>query len=408
MERYLQRSSSSSSLNAKRAGDDLSEEWRAPKRYAPRNSPQEVSLDLQDQNQFKDLPVHDVPSDPKTLLRNASTAVKKTSHIPPITICIEKEWTHQTIREIVSKHTNRFHLQYRNGDKVAISCFSAEAHQAVKDGFRKDGISFITYTRKDEKTPKVVLKGLPDSVEEILPEQLESLGFKTTSITKLKSKNNTYQSCPPFLVQLAPGADLVQFRRIKYLCDCVVRIEKFKPNHSQGTQCYRCQGFGHSSQNCNLPARCVKCTSQHTSSECPKKDRKTPAKCCNCDGEHPANYRNCSARIKYLERLHAKIEAQREHIPPVLLAPRKKSNNPITSSKTWAEVAGVTTSNMKPSVVAGSSCLEPSVHASSDDPVCNEMLQILSAIQKLKFQFAKCTSHLEKVTLVLTHLGHYV
>lgn len=407
MEKYLVRSSSSGSLNTKRPRDDLNEEWRHPKRYASRTTAQNTLPGLQDQNKFKGLPVEDETSVPKTLLKEA-TSIKKTSHIPPITVCIEKSWTHQTIKDMVSKYTNRFHLQYRNGNKVAISCFSAEAHQAVKDGLRNDGISFITYTRKDEKTPKLVIRGLPESVEGDLSEQLGLLGFKTTSITKLKSKNKSYQPCPPFLIQLAPGVDLTELRKVKYLCDCVVKVEKFKPNHSQGTQCYRCQGFGHSSHNCNLPARCVKCTIQHKSSDCPKKEQETPARCCNCDGEHPANYRNCSARIKYLERLHARKDAQRKYVPPILLPSRSKSIFQTNSYKSWADVAGLTTNKMKTTVSVEPPRSESSVPLTNDDPACKEMLQILSAIQKLKSQFVKCTSPLEKVTLVLTYLGHYV
>lgn len=303
-------------------------------------------------------------------------------------------------------------LQYRNGSKVAVLCHTVEDHRAVKDGLRWDGRSFLTYTRKDEKSPKVVLKGLPAYVEDALPAELENLSYKVSSITRLRSKQATDQSCLPFLVQLAPGADIAKFRQIKYLCNCVIKIEKSKPNRSLGTQCFRCQEFGHSSQNCNMPARCVKCTGLHASSECPKKDRSGPAQCCNCDGDHPANYSNCSARLTYLERLRKKRDTERK--PPLLprFLPKSFTAKTVDSSQSWAAVvtSGPAVGSSRPvnnKVLAAASATEAPTPRSGDSAT-DEMLDILLAIRKVKSQFILCKSQLEKVTLVLTQLGQYV
>lgn len=422
MERYLERFPSNSSLNAKRpAEDDLSEDWNSPKRYAKHQSHRpnsKVGL----QNKFKDLPV-DTESETESQSSNAVKPVRKTTHIPPIILDVQKEWTHQNIKDIVSKHANRYHMQYRNGSKVAIMCHTTEEHQALKEGLRKDEVSFVTYTRKDEKTPKVVIKGLPNTLESELSAELCKIGYPTNLVTKLKSKNGSSQHCPPFLIQLATGVDIVKFRQTKYLFNCVITIEKFKPNRLQGTQCFRCQRFGHSSQNCNLPARCVKCTSSHPSADCPKKDRSTPARCCNCQGEHPANYTNCSARVAYLERLQKKKETQ--HRFPLTVPTILRQTAKMKSTKTWAAVAKPASStstsfvHMRPTPPNTS---DPTPLSSNDNPtsmtstsppgavdaVTKEMLNILLAIKKLKSQFITCQSQLEKVTLILTHLGSYV
>lgn len=97
---------------------------------------------------------------------------------------------------------------------------------------------YYTYTRKDEKTPKVVIKGLPAYTEKDLPDELKKLGFVGATVTKLKLNNEA--PCPPYLVQLAEGSDVVKFRQIKYLFNCVITIEKFKPNLSSGRQCLSC------------------------------------------------------------------------------------------------------------------------------------------------------------------------
>lgn len=123
----------------------------------------------------------------------------------------------------------------------------------------------------------------------------------------------------------------MKFRQIKYLCHCVVQIKKFKPNTAMGTQCYRRQKFGHASRNCNQPARCVKCTDNHSTKDYPKKDRTVTAKCCNCNEDHPANFRQCKVRQQYLLQLK-EFNSYRQ------LNPVKRTNNAYNDGRSWANV----------------------------------------------------------------------
>lgn len=50
------------------------------------------------------------------------------------------------------------------------------------------------------------------------------------------------------------------------------------------------------------PYRCVKCAQAHKTSDCPKKDRNTPATCALCNGAHPANYKGCEVYKEILAR----------------------------------------------------------------------------------------------------------
>ncbi|KAF0707143.1 Uncharacterized protein FWK35_00035132, partial [Aphis craccivora] len=63
------------------------------------------------------------------------------------------------------------------------------------------------------------------------------------------------------------------------------------------SQCFACQGFGHSSAHCKHQPKCVKCGNDHATKSCTKTPDQPP-KCCNCNGEHTANYRQCPAFIK--------------------------------------------------------------------------------------------------------------
>lgn len=84
-----------------------------------------------------------------------------------------------------------------------------------------------------------------------------------------------------------------------------IKVEAYKTTGP--AQCYACQNFGHSSQQCGHPARCVKRGGDH-----PTKSRSKPLedkpKCCNCQDEHPANYRGC---LFYVELVKQKNENTR-------------------------------------------------------------------------------------------------
>lgn len=409
MDKYLTRSSSSGSLCSKRRAEDDDDHNVLPKRPATNVKNQakyDKSRDFTSPNRFAMLSTDgDTESNKEaetmsSPFKVASTTIAKAKHIPPIIMDLKADLTHEGIKQIVNKYTNRFHLQYKGSNKVAIICYTPEAHQSVKEGFRKENAPFLTYTRKDEKTPKIVIKGLPAFVEDHLAGELDSLGFKEVTVTKLKSKTND-APCPPFLIQLSAGSDLTKFRRIKYLFNCVINMQKYKPNRLAGTQCYRCQGFGHSSRNCNMPARCVKCTDSHLTSECPKKDREAPATCCNCMEKHPANYGKCKARLSYLQRVEQKKEQERK---PLFIAPQKQMKPAVLKNKTWADVASKQTSHQEPPPVQEI----PTPLQPKEDQDIKDMLEILQTLKKIKNQFTACTSMLEKVMLILTHLGRYV
>lgn len=417
MDQYLTRSSSNPNIS-KRPADFEIDQWRYPKRPA-RNAfrrtcdPQKLAT----ANRFHGLSEDNVAADadPKSApLREASR--KKSSRIPPIVLEIKDDWTHNTIMDLIAKHHKNFHLQYRGKNKVAVICYSPEGHQLIKEGLISEQILFLTYTRKDEKKPKAVIRGLPSYVEDQLPSELSQLGFEGAMVTLLKTKKSTPQqantSCPPFLVQLPAGTNILQFRQIKYLCNCVVDIQKYRPNNDLGTQCYRCQGFGHSSRNCNMPPRCVKCTLPHASKDCPKKDRVEPANCCNCNEQHPANYRECPSRLKYVELLRKKRNEQKLSNKALIIKNQGKSKH--TDGRTWSALfSGTADQNVAgiPSEDESAGLRPKSVKipaASSQDQATSEMLNILMTLRSIKKEFILCSSMMDKVILILSHLGQHV
>lgn len=423
MDKFLTKASSNPNLTAnsssKRPAEDAVDQWNTPKRTVkPGSTITPEFHPLPTNNRFNVLSTdvtgatskEDKLLQPSSPYRKATTSVKKTGHVPPIIIEINQEWTHETIKNLISPLTKHYHLQYRGRNKVAVICYSPDAHQCVKEGLRGQNVSFLTYTRKDERTLKAVMRGLPAYVENGLPDELDSLGFKGTKVTKLQSAKSADAPCPPFLIHLPPGSDIIKFRQIRYLFNCVVTITKYKPFNNTGTQCFRCQGFGHSSKNCNMPVRCVKCVDKHPIGECLKKDRSEPAKCVNCNEEHPANYRKCSARLIYLKRIHQEREVPKPQPHHAREVPKPQPQAPnITkstdSNRKWSDVLRGQNNPPQAKTQEFEECRIPK---DTHDDDTSEMLNILKTLKILKNEFKACTSMLDKVVLVLSHLGQYV
>lgn len=405
MDKYLVRSSSTESLSNKRPAEDNI--WRKPKRTAhPSRVTSQVSFTSD--NRFKDL-ADDAGSDSSSAVHAAPGRPIKPGRIPPIVVKVKDDWTHQTITTLIQKYSQTFHLQYRFNGKVAIHCHSNDSHRLVSAGLRAENVQFHTFSRKEERKYKVVVRGVPSDTVPLVCEELAEMGFHDASVTKLKTSSPEDKiTCPPLLVQLPAGADIVKFKQTKYICNCVIKIERFKPKTAAGTQCYRCQLFGHASKNCNMPERCVKCVGQHASKECPKKERTSPAQCCNCEGSHPSNYRQCPVRLNYLKRTQKKkVDLNTKPNPAITTKP---SNNigptPTFPVQTVPKHPRPLQNSTKPN---GPTCDESLViEAPRLDGATEEILQIMNVIKRIKQDFISCNTMLDKVILVLTHLGKYV
>lgn len=433
MDKYLEKFPSTESLTGKRPAEESL--WSKPKRPITKQKIATAGTPIVTSNQFGALR-DDTDSvqtdDPGIAVFKQATRKRQTGQIPPILVELLGDWSHKSIKETIDKYEKGCHLQYRGRNKVKVQCYSAKGHQQVKEGLLKEKVIFHTFTRKDEKLPKAVIKGLPKFLQEALPAELASIGFPGVTITELKTLNR--MECPPILAQLPSGSDMGKFKQIRYISNCVVSIQKYKPNNKIGTQCFRCQGFGHASKNCNRLARCVKCALDHATWECPKKNRDEPARCCNCNMAHPANYTQCAERIKYLERIQSKREtlrntvAKRTEAAPSAVVNRNKA--------TWAQVVGVKNRQSRlndpytQDTNTSSDLLQSHNHgvSASDeiqteretpkptfipkipthDSVTAEMLDILNTIKTIKNEFTNCTTFMDKVILILTHLGHYV
>lgn len=404
MDKYLIRSASTSSLNSNKRDREDHEGWQAAKRPATQRKLTSNAPSVPTSNRFSSLNV-DYTSQLSEPLRTAILARKNPKRIPPIIIQMQDNWTHVTIKTLIEKFDKNFHLQYRGSNRVSIQCYCSVSHQSIKEGLQGEKVSFHTFTRKDERVSKVVIKGLPAYFEDTLAEELKEIGFEALIVTKLCSPSKEPPPCPPFLVQLPAGSDISKFRQIKYIGNCAVEICRYKANTSIGTQCYRCQNFGHASRNCNLPTRCVKCAGDHASKDCPKKDRETPARCCNCLEDHAASYSKCPERQKYVTRLKEKT-ANRKAEPPTSQKTKTIPDRPapVTIRRNWPTVAPLRLNDQPALFSEKAASKKPLL----EDKTTIEMLEILAIIKTIRGQFIECKTMLDKVVMILTHLGQYI
>ncbi|GBM81204.1 hypothetical protein AVEN_236417-1 [Araneus ventricosus] len=86
-----------------------------------------------------------------------------------------------------------------------------------------------------------------------------------------------------------------QLFQVRSLLNLKVTIENFKKRPGY-TQCWKCNYFHHSSNNCESKARCLKCGKNHRTAECEIKNKIPNPKCINCGKEsHVASWRGCES-----------------------------------------------------------------------------------------------------------------
>ena len=108
-----------------------------------------------------------------------------------------------------------------------------------------------------------------------------------------------------FQLELSDPAEAEALLSQNLMCNVtgiVYKVEEFRQPVSV-RQCFNCQCFGHSAQNCKSKQKCVICGENHSHKGCPKKEAKQP-KCANCSGPHVASYKGCPEYKKQAFRQH--------------------------------------------------------------------------------------------------------
>ena len=145
-----------------------------------------------------------------------------------------------------------------------------------------------------QKNKCLVVKGVhTDLTDEDFKEFLDLNKISYAKAERYKSKKDS-RVLPMFQLEISDPADAKALLSQNLMCNVtgiLYKVEEFRQPVSV-RQCFNCQCFGHSAQNCKSKQKCVICGENHSHKGCPKKEAKQP-KCANCSGPHVASYKGC-------------------------------------------------------------------------------------------------------------------
>lgn len=225
---------------------------------------------------------------------------KQKQRIPPITIAKPFKNPKEAISNIQKMLDGKITFKILK-DGYSVTLQSLEAHSTLKEFLAKQQIPFYTYTTMDKKPLRLVLKGVHHTYTPAeIADDLLTKNVKVMNVQPMYGKGKVNMDM--FIVNFEQGTKITEIMKtIKYICHQSISWHQFIKK-DVGTQCRKCQRFGHAASNCGLEYRCVKCTERHAPGDCPLEDDQ-PAKCVNCNDAHPANYKKCPVYTKYAENL---------------------------------------------------------------------------------------------------------
>lgn len=214
-----------------------------------------------------------------------------------------------TIESVLKKTDYAIKIVSKN--QLRVTCNSIDAYKTLMVLVREQNMIGHTFTPKAERCYRIVIKNLHHTTPiEAIKEAIENTGnIVRGEIINARVGPNKRPSTT-FFVNLEPSTKNKEAKNIKYIFHTAVKIED-PIKRSTVVQCMRCQQYGHTKNNCLKPYRCVRCAESHKTSDCPNKDKNTPAKCALCLGTHPANYKGCEV----YQQIHKRKATRAKTVP---------------------------------------------------------------------------------------------
>ncbi|GFW50050.1 nucleic-acid-binding protein from transposon X-element [Trichonephila clavipes] len=214
--------------------------------------------------------------------------VIKKPRIPPFFVSPKGDWRQLVaLAKLIapsfqSQMSGRF-LKVTVGDELE--------YRSLSHWLEQTGVEFKSFMLKKDRPIKVVIRGLPSNTEpDDIKSEIEAEGFKVAKISQMKNYRSK-APMPLFYLQIENGAEAHKIYDFTELFGTRIEVKPFERGNKVN-QCWRCQGWFHSSEVCHLPPRCVKCAGPHSAKDCTL-DFNDQMKCANCSGAHAANWSRC-------------------------------------------------------------------------------------------------------------------
>ncbi|GFY09368.1 putative RNA-directed DNA polymerase from transposon X-element [Trichonephila clavipes] len=183
-----------------------------------------------------------------------------------------------------------------SGEFLKIFAATTDDHREITALLKEKGEQFFALNPTANRPQKVVIKGLPITTD--IGRDLTSRGFqvlkKPRNSLKLKPNSNSPSSWSRFKNPRIPP-DIFKLETCCYLS---IKIDNYIYNRRPGAaQCYNCNLFHHSSNNCHIQTRCLKwrhdatcppTNSEPEATEAPREKRQPPKP--NDANQKPQNY----------------------------------------------------------------------------------------------------------------------
>lgn len=293
--------------------------------------------------------------------------------------------------------------------KFLHNCFkiftnSLEDYDRLKREFKN--IEYYTFTLKNNKIKKLVLKAAPNMNVNSIQEKLIANNINVLSCVNLKSTKN--RNSYSYLVSFPNETDLHTVKKIEFIGRIHFKWETYfkKDNISQ---CHRCQSFGHGSSNCNIKPKCVRCGECHLTKDC-ELDKNNPEvlKCANCEGNHTANYKNCPV---YKKKIADKSSTNKynqnsmQSLSQPVINRGNVSNNKLNlnSNMSYAAVTKLNSSNAEAANIAPNENFNDfqnlMFELKSLNNECN-LKEMLNIVKNLKVKLQSCNSTFDKLVIL--------
>lgn len=156
-----------------------------------------------------------------------------------------------------------FWIRHSSKEYISVSSINIETYRKIKDWLTKNEAKFYTYTPKEDEKISLVLKGIKAEYDETdVSTYINNRKFSNIKIEKVsKIKYRKDEDKFFFLIQLNSNSKPAELTRLNRILNQPIRWEKLRKKRI--FQCKRCQPIGHSSSNCTLEYKCVKCGKNH-------------------------------------------------------------------------------------------------------------------------------------------------
>lgn len=288
--------------------------------YAQLNPDQDIS-DTESMMSFKSQ-THYHTKRRRTSSKNSDNQVPKSTPKPPPLNTRGK--TLMEIKEILTRenipakdYKTRFvNTSPENKNEVIIYAENDDAYKKIKEKLVNVSGKFFTHQLRSEQTTKIVLHGFYKVSEDELKEKLIEFGLAPSKVKSMTVKKARYDDHCVYLIHFPKSAKvkISNLREnIKAIDQVIVRWEYFRNKRNGPIQCSNCLEHGHGAQSCFLDPKCVRCSKNHKSKDCPhlidettkQKLDKIPdkfVKCGLCGQQHTGNYSKCKVREEYIKR----------------------------------------------------------------------------------------------------------